>query len=171
MSKPSVFYRLDFAQTDPLGGPVPAAMSLLRDIEARQHALMTGWSPGLCIDFNFSTGAGTTRTVTTRVPPDCTYIDLGVLAWGDGTLAITTSADAVGTQFRVATRQNEESAVWLWTSGVMSSSFGAESGRAVMARSSPSWIWSEVDLSVVFGSITSGLGVLAMVVVPLHLPV
>lgn len=171
MAKASQFCHLDSMNTQPLVMPQSASIALVRDIESRQHALMSGWNPGVCVDFYLSTGVGTTVTITTRVPPDCVYADIGLALWGTGDITLTTSADATGVKFRADTRQNEESAVWLWTGGVISSSLGAESGRALQMRSAASWIWNEVDITAIIANVSTGFGAVSLVVAPLHLPV
>lgn len=163
---------------DPIGlsDPTPALIAYLRLIEQKQHALMSAWGgPPRCMtEIIKATGASST-VLTVSIPPGVTDIDIAVLLAGTGTLVITSTADATGTQFisdnnAGAPTTDAEMASWYATSGYLPTSAGAASGRAVTVASSASWAWQDVDLTLTTSSVTSSLTVLAVEIQPIHVP-
>jgi len=154
----------------------PAAIDYLRAVRTRQHALMSAWGgPAVCRTLYILATGNATHTVTVRVPPGCTDLDLSVHAFGNGTLTVTSSADATGTQLvSVAPIDSaaieEEAAQWISTGGALSSSAGASSGRAVTVRSSNAWTWVDVDLTFAITGVTTRFGIMALETRPAHPP-
>lgn len=166
--------RLDQQPHIDLGGnPRPAEFGELLIAHDRQHTLMTSWAAAAhYITFALETGAPATKTVTTRIPPSCTWLDLGVLVYGKGAITVTSAVDAVGTLFRVTTDTvGGEHAAWQWTIGPTPDTNGAESGRSIQVATTASWQWTSVDLTFTFADITTGVGIFGVVVAPVLLPV
>lgn len=151
-----------------------ALASYLRDAHTRQHALMSAWGgPPVCHSCYVASSGATSTTFTVRVPPGVTDLRIDVLAWGNGTLAITSSVDATGsTLTHVAPvdtgAADEESAVWIGTGSTMPTSAGATSGRAVTVRSSVSWTWADVDLTLTISDVATEFGIRAIETRPFH---
>lgn len=174
MARPPVFLPLDRLSTTGLGGPRPAVVQLLRDIDQRQHAMATEYGGvGLCADVAFTATGADTIVITTRIPPGVTHLDLGPLLWGEGLVTIISALDMVGTAFRVQTTQSTDYAGRRWTSGELDDSLGAESGRAVQVRDPASatlWTFEEVDLEIEFASVVTACGILNLAISPIHVP-
>lgn len=151
-----------------------ALSSYLRDAQVRQHALMSEWGgPPVCHSCYLSTTGSTSTTFTVRLPPGVTDVRVDVLAWGNGTLTITTSADATGSALTHVSpvdtgAVDEESAVWIGTGSTLPSSAGATSGRAVTVRSSVAWTWTDVDLTLAITGVATGFGIRAIETRPFH---
>lgn len=154
----------------------PALIDHLRTIRQRQHALMSGWGGcAVCRTLYIQATGDVVHTVTVRIPPGVTDLDLALLAYGNGTCTITTSADATGTVLRSvapidSAAIEEEQAAWVSTGGALSSSAGASSGRAVTVASSASWVWQDVDLTLTITGVTTRFGCLALETRPVHAP-
>lgn len=154
----------------------PATVSYLRTIRTRQHALMSEWGgPPTARTLYLQASGDDAWTVTIRVPPGTTDLGLAILAFGNGTLTVTSAADAVGTALvSVAPIDSgavdEEAATWIATTGSLSSSLGASSGRAVTVRSSVAWTWTDIDLTFTVTSVTTNWGILALETRPIHIP-
>lgn len=154
----------------------PAVIDYLRMIRQRQHALMSGWGgAAICRTLYIQATGDATHTVTVRVPPGVTDLDLALLAYGNGTVTITTSVDATGTELRSvapidSAAIEEEQAAWVSTGGALSSSAGASSARAVTVASSATWVWQDVDLTLTITGVTSRFGCLALETRPIHAP-
>jgi hypothetical protein len=174
MAKPSVFLPLDRLSLTGLGGPRPAVVQYLREIDQRQHALATEYGgPGLGADVAYTATGVDTIVFTTRVPPGVTHLDLGPMLWGRGLVNVISAIDPSGTTFSVDTSDDEDFAIRQWTSGVMDDSLGAESGRALQVRDPASatlWTFEEVDLDVSFSSVVTQCGILSLAIVPIHVP-
>lgn len=154
--------------------PAPALVSYLRTVMTRQHALMSEWGgPPICRSLYILATGNVTHTVTVRVPPGVTDLDMALLLWGNGTLTITSAVDATGTALvSVApidsTAIEEETALWVSTGGALTTAAGATSARAVTVASSASWTWADVDLTFTITGVTTRFGVLAMETRPIH---
>lgn len=154
----------------------PSTASYLRTIRTRQHALMSEWGgPPTARTLYLQASGDDAWTVTIRVPPGTVDLGIAVLAFGNGTLTITSSADAVGTALvSVAPIDSgavdEEAATWIASTGSLSSSLGASSGRAVTVRSSVVWTWVDVDLTFTVTGVTTNWGILALETRPIHIP-
>lgn len=146
-------------------------------IPREQHDLMSGWGgPSQARSVYMQADDNTTNnyTISYRVPPGVTNVDVAVLVFGAGTVKLTTAADTTGTLFRSTDMLMQDSmqsaAVWLKSNGVYNG-YGAESGRALGVASSPSWAWTDTDVSVeVVGASQTGdeMYVLGLVFVPIH---
>lgn len=166
------FDSLDLADPSPLLDLAIARASLL---PREQHALMSGWGgPPQCRACMFvaENGASNTYTISYRVPPGVTDVDVAALLYGDGTLTLTTSADATGTRMRsVGASDNvSEGAVWVTTNGSLDDDNGAESGRALTMRAAVAWTWVDTDITVVIDAAGSDdLYLWALTFKPIHI--
>lgn len=174
MARYPITLALDRYDVTPRREVVDATIDKLLNAEARQHALMTGYAgPPTFIDcVSIQTGAATAR-VAGWIPPGVTYCDFGLRLFGSGDVTITTSADATGT--KLITRGQTSSALsehaeWAWTSGILSSSLGAGSGRAVQVLSTVAWVWSDVEITLTFSNVSTRCGVVGMAIAPILLP-
>lgn len=175
MAKHPVFLALDRYDVTPRSEVCEASIDLIRNAEQRQHALMTrhGGAP-VFVDFVAIVTSADTRRVTVQVPPGVTYCDIGLCLFGSGAAAITGAADATGTRLTVRGETAStlaEHARWVWTGGLLDAALGASSGRAICVSSSVSWTIQDVELQVSLESVDTRLGVVGMVLVPIHLPV
>ena len=174
MSTPPVF-DLDLDLLDPvaLRDMAPALIDYLRTARTRQHALMSAWGgPAVCRSCNYQAVIDTTATFTVRIPPGVTDIDLALTCFGTAVINITTSADAVGTELRAVApggSNGDETPIKVATGGLISSSAGAGSGRAITVRSSVSWTFADVDLEFDLTGVDS-FGILAIETRPIHVP-
>ena len=147
-----------------LTGFAGAAIAYPREARNRQHALMTGWGgPPICRSYYLSTTTDTTRSVTLHLPPGVTQVYVGLLAWGNGSITVTTSADGTGTVFTLVGpvdtgAMDEESAAWVL------------GGRPVTVASSASWAWADVDFTLTVDVVDTVVGALAFEVRPIHVP-
>lgn len=151
-----------------------AGVAILRTIAARQHALMSGWGgSNVCRSVYLNTTTSSSDTFTIRIPPGVTECDIQVLAYGTGTVTITSTVDATGTKWTIASPHDGSSdlemARWHGTGGPLPSSLGATSGRAVTVASSASWSWDNVDLTIALAAETR-VGILAIEIRPIHQP-
>lgn len=174
MARDPSFLSLDIDDPVRFLDPRAALVSVLRGIETRQHALMSAWGgcPRVYAMLIKATGSSS-KTLTVRCPPGVTDFDLGFLLAGTGTLTVTSSADATGTEIvcdnNASTPTTDaDLARWFYTGGAASTSAGASSGRAVTVASSASWAWTNVDLTLATSSVTSSLTLLAVEVRPIH---
>lgn len=175
MTAPVPTPELDIAKVVPLVDMKPAVIDYLADIQRRQHALMSAWGGApVSHSCHWNSGSDSAFTFTVRVPPGVTELGFSILAYGTATVTITTSVDATGTALSVVSPMDggsadEENPIWYSTSGVMSSSLGASSGRAVTVRSSVAWTWTDVDLVFTMTNVGTGhIGILAIETRPVH---
>lgn len=175
MRAPAPLIQLDMLSTDPIGGPQPAAIHLIREIDQRQHALMTTYGgPARYVTLNKHYDAPFSFEHTTFVPPGVTYLNIGLLVTGRGDVTITTASDVVGTKMRSYLNPTNDGrtvldAEWLWTSGILPDTEGAESARAILTGARQ-WAWDTLTLTFDGANISSGFSILGMVVAPIHLP-
>lgn len=169
---------LDTLDAGRLKDPALAGIALLRQVDLRQHALMTGWGwPPCAYTFYLAATGATSQVLSVRVPPGVTDLDLSLLMAGFGTVVVTSAVDAVGTQLQclngtnaVAAGADAELGEWFETGGPMPSSYGATSGRAVTVASSASWGPQDVDLTFTVSNVTTAFTILGVVVRPCHVP-
>ncbi len=172
MSRAPLFRpRLDLIPPQALVDERPARASYLREIDRRQHALMTGWGgPTVSRSFYVSTSGITAPTFTLRIPPGVTECDIGLLMFGIGEVTITTTGiDAVGTTLRNRGQTDEAQATWQRTGGVWTSG-SAATGRAVTVASSASWAWADVDFVFTTAAVTTAFGWHCVELAPIHVP-
>lgn len=151
------------AETTTLVDPVRADVVLAATIANRHHDLMASWgnpASGRGMYYR-ATGSGSI-VIPCRVPPGVELMDVSLLAWGSGTITLTTSADATGTQLWCLTGESEELAEWLATGGPIDPAGGAGTGRAFQAVASESWDYQDVDVTVTFGSVVNEVGLLGV---------
>lgn len=175
MTAPVATPELDMVYVAPMVDMKAAVVDHLSDIQRRQHALMSEWGgAAVCHTTHWNVGADAALTFTVRVPPGVTELGLAILAYGAATITVTSSVDATGTAFSVLSPidgggADEESPTWYTTSGPMSSTLGADSGRAVTVRSSVAWVWADVDLTFTATDVGTGhIGILAIETRPVH---
>lgn len=176
MARDPAAYSVDV--DDPIGliDPQQALVALLKQVELRQHSLASEWGgPPRCMTEVLKATGATSTVITVSVPPGVTDLDIAMLLAGTGTVVVTSSVDATGTQFvsdnnAAAPTTDAEVASWFQTSGALPTSAGATSGRAVTVASSASWAWQDVDLTITVSAVTSSLTILALEVQPIHVP-
>lgn len=177
MSTAPKFVTLDRRSLGRLDDLVPARVTLLRQVVTHQHTLMSGWGgppQARSLYIPAVTGGTASQVVSYRVPPGVTHADVSVLMQGRGTVTLTTSADATGTKLRCVSffdNFDSENAQWYSTEGVMDSTEGAESGRALQLVSAESWAHQNVDVTVALdASGVDNLQTWALVFRPVHVP-
>jgi hypothetical protein len=150
----------------------PARASMLRDIGARQHAVMSafGGAPQIFSCY-LDTGATTAsfELPQIRIPPGVTRCVVGILARGRGQVVVKTSVDTNGIQFNhsMGTVGHREGIRW---------SFGSGSGgtlpnvsRTLVLASTPSESWSMVTATLDGTTYTDDLEIFGLAFVPQHL--
>lgn len=174
MRAPAPLIQLDLLSTDSIGGPQPAAIHLIREIDQRQHALMTTYGgPPRYVTLNKLYNGAFSFEHTTFVPPGVTYLNIGLLVSGRGEVTITTASDVVGTKMRSTLNSTSDArtvldAEWLWASGIVPDTEGAESARAILTGLRQ-WAWDTLTL-IFDGDKAVDFAILGMVVAPIHLP-
>lgn len=156
---------------------VDLAPARASDLPREQHALMSGYGgPEKARSCYYATSAvaPATYTLSERVPPGVTELDVEIAVAGNGTIVFTTSADAVGTNFRVSAvvydgAPSPDVAVSLRSGGVVDSTNGP-AGRALTVRASSSWSFDWVDIVMVLTPEVSDLTVYAIGFAPVHVP-
>jgi len=146
----------------------PARAWILAEAMQRQHSLATGWG-GPAYFCGCGIDEGDTGHLLIRVPPGVTECNLTLLVAGLGDVTITSTNDgAVGTRLTWATGGDDLAHVGqVSTVGVLDSSLGANSGRAITVSSSVSWTWQTERLTLTVAS--GGPGTIHGVLVrPVH---
>lgn len=171
MSTRPRFESLDIASTEPLRDLAPARAS---ELPRQQHALMSAWGgPPQCRSCVLtSTGAILSVGISYRVPPGVTEVDIAALMCGDGTILFTSPVDAVGAQLRAngQTADLLEHATWKSTGGTLDPDNGAESGRALIVRTSAAWEWTDVVITTALdASASDDLYLFALTFSPIHI--
>jgi hypothetical protein len=143
----------------------PARASLLRDIGARQHSVMSkfGGAPQIFSTYLNGTAPTTFVLPTLRVPPGTTRAIVGVLMRGRGTVKVYTSADTGGISFRGTSGPSSEQITWAWGSG----SDGATAGvsRTLIIASTSAETWGTVTATLA----TEFIEIFAVAIIPQHL--
>lgn len=133
-----------------LRDPVPAQVSIPAEIANRHHTLVAGFGrPNQSRGMYLRATSNTTWTVPLRVPQGVTLMDATLLVWGRGTVTLTTSADATGSQLTgIGTTTTDPLELYtLSTAGPIDPSEGATSGRAFQAVAAESWDFQNVDVT------------------------
>ena len=142
------------------------------DLPHEQHALMTGHGGPPQGRACYITA---TRTVSVRVPPGVTDMDIEMWASCDGTndesyVVFTSGVDAVGTKFNLV--GGEESDVSMAqrykTGGAIDSGIGAHSGRALTVRAAAAWEFSNVDVTVTVNTSAADVVIFYLGFHPIH---
>lgn len=149
-----------------------ARASMLRDIGARQHAVMSafGGAPQIFSCY-LDTGAGPTAfdLPQIRIPPGVTRCVVGILARGRGRVVFKTPADTNGIGFNhsMGVPGHREGLRW---------SFGSGSGgtlpnvsRTLILASTPSETWRMVTATLDGTTYTDDLEIFGLAFVPQHL--
>ena len=173
MSTRPRFDSLDTGSLDQIKDLATARLALIS--ERSQHALMSGYGgPPQCRSCYITA----TTTVSYRVPPGVTEVNVAALVAADGgnddcTILFTTSVDAVGTEFPIVGGDDSDvaAASWRKTNGVLDSAdVGAESGRALTVRSSAVWTWDDVDVVITVTAAATDVVIYALMFSPVHVP-
>lgn len=176
MSRDPASYSVDIDDPIRMNDPRGAVVAILRQIEHKQHSLMSQWGgPPRCYTEIIKATGATSSVLTVAIPPGVTDCDIAILMAGTGTVVVTSTADATGTQFMsdnnaAAPTTDAELGQWFQTAGYMPTSAGAASGRAVTVAASASWAWVNVDLTITISAVTSSLTILAIEIQPIHVP-
>lgn len=172
MAKQPAFLGLDRFDITPRNEVIGASLDLLLNAEARQHAIMTkhGGAPYF-LDIVIVATGGTSVIVPAWIPPGVLYCDLALCLFGMGNVTATCAADATGT--KLTTRGDTAVAMaelgeWVGTSGILSDSLGAESGRAIQVASAVSWAWQQVDITLTISHVTTRCGIVGGLLTPIH---
>lgn len=142
------------------------------DLPREQHALMSGYGgPGQ----GRSCYITATTTISYRVPPGVTEVDVEAWIAADGTnddsnVVFTSSVDATGTKFNLVggNETDVSSATRYQTGGPLASSYGAQSGRALTVRSAVAWTWADVDVTVTITAVGTDVVIYALAFKPVH---
>lgn len=154
--------------------PHLAESALLREIDDRQQALITGWGGA---PFSKSVDWSATATTSTyydviRVPPGVEFVRAVLLASGEGEVTLTSLHDSTGTTLRWAGDETIEEAVIVSTS-TEEDIDSADSGPPLRVAPGASylWEWTSIDVTV---SVTAESGHTAQIYgiayIPLHRP-
>jgi hypothetical protein len=145
----------------PVLDPTAARSHLLEAADSTAHAAATagGADPMWC---GVYLTEGLTGYVRIRVPPGVTECDLSILVAGSGSVTVTSGSDSTGSTLTWDTQAaiSLTHAGTVETVGVLATSAGAASGRAVTVRSSVAWAWADEVLTIVSSSAGSVDGVI-----------
>ena len=149
-----------------------ASTNLLASIDERQlRAMTSAGNPPQVRSCYLRSTSSTTWTVPLLRPPGCEWIDFGFLAWGTGTITLTSTSDATGTMLDVRNLATVEGARWMWTAGIIDSAAGAGSGRALKVRTSIGWTYSATTLTLTIDDVTDECGIAAIATIPIWQPI
>lgn len=144
------------------GDLMPAQVSLLVDVDAFHHALMSGWGgPAYWCGCKVSGGASSTFFV--RVPAGCQDVDVFLLVSGDGEALVTSTSDVTGTELHW-TQQGTvglPQALVVATSGTNTGAAAAD-GAALRVRAALAWTWTDETVTVAVtgtGATVWGVGI------------
>lgn len=131
---------LDLIALAPIRDPATASQSLLYLLK-RQHALMSGWGgpPQSRTLFFYAESSLVDRTISYRVPPGVTDIDVEVVASGNGPVNFATAVDAEGVTARFVDAFADDP-------GPESATTVRANGLRVLA--SPVWAFTDVEIAV-----------------------
>lgn len=131
---------LDLIALAPIRDPATASQSLLSLLK-RQHALMSGWGgpPQSRTLFFYAESSLVDRTISYRVPPGVTDIDVEVVASGNGPVNFATAVDAEGVTARFVDAFADDP-------GPESATTVRANGLRVLA--SPVWAFTDVEIAV-----------------------
>lgn len=169
MSRPPRFApAADLAYDEAVVDPTPARSSILLDVDARQHAAISGyggapWCQSLDLAATGATvtGYGYLRTCGVGVAR------LGVLVTGRGSVTVSSALDANGTTFWWYDIGAPE---WRWTTEqYWAFTFGAD---ALYVDTSPDLTtWTDTRATLTLAApVGSSANVLALAVLPMHRP-
>lgn len=145
------FVSLDLQAHSDLSDPVAARAVTLREMVRHQHSLMSRWGGASQARSMFVEGGVTEKPITYRVPPGVTHVNVSALIHGRGSVLFSTAVDVTGTLLRSNTYTTQaalEDARWYSTTGTGNDDSSSESGRALQVRSSPSWTWDDVEVTI-----------------------
>jgi hypothetical protein len=143
----------------------PARASLLRDIGARQHSVMStfGGAPQVFSCYVDGTGGSVTVDLPPlRVPPGTTRAVVGFLARGRGPIEIHTSVDTNGVGVRAVTGTGAEQLRWVW--GSASGGTLPLVSRTLVLSSSAAETWGNVTATAT----ALDLEIFAVAIIPQH---
>lgn len=149
---------LDLVVNLPLRDHQAASQHMLF-LPKRQHALMSGWggppqSRTLCIE-----GSSTVETtISYRVPPGVTHIDMEVDASGNGNVNFSTAVDTTGIDLHFIDAFSADPGTELSTTV-------RTNGLQVLAAAE--WEWTDVDIAV---EVDDVLSTYTLTIYPRHVP-
>lgn len=141
--------------------PMQASITALR-IPAFQHAVMAGWGgPPQVSTLSCLTQLLVEITRGYRVPPGVTEVDVEVRASGNGSVAITTAADATG--------------ITLWfADGFSTEAYPHQAkdvrGGRLTVLAAAVWEWTDIDLTIEVEATDGEIGTYTITVYPYHVP-
>ena len=144
----------------------PARASLLRDIGARQHSVMStfgGAAQVFSCYVDAALGSVTQELPPIRIPPGTTRAVVGFLARGRGPIKIYTPVDTDGVLVRTGTGTGVEQLRWVW--GSASGGTLPLVSRTLVLSSSSAETWGIVTASVT----ALDLEIFAVAIIPQHL--
>lgn len=143
-----------------------ARASMLRDIGARQHSLMSTFGGPAQIWSTYidaATGTASQELPPIRIPPGVTRGVVGILARGRGTVEITTPADTDGVRIRIVTGTAREQIRWVFGSASGGTLPMVSRTLVLSASSAESW-------GIVTGTADAeDVEVFAIAIIPQHL--
>lgn len=141
--------------------PMQASITALR-IPAFQHAVMTGWGgPPQVSTLSCLTQILFDITRGYRVPPGVTEVDVEIRASGNGSVEITTAADATG--------------ITLWFANGFSDEAGPHKaqdvrGGRLTVLAAPAWEWTDIDLTIEAEATNGEFATYTLTIYPHHDP-
>lgn len=154
--RPTTSPMVDLGADDVVADPTPARSAVLLDVDARQHAAISGYGcPALFTALAIDGALGYLPIRTCGV----TQVRLGLLVSGRGTAVVTTAEDATGVTLSWGTVAGASAAVWVWTRGT--------DPLTVRASAARSWAMTEAEVAITAESGWDAV-VLGAVVIPLH---
>ena len=149
-----------------------ASTNLLAAIDERQlRAMTSAGNPPQVRSCYLRSTSSSSWSFGFRRPPGCEWVDFGFLAWGTGTINITSTVDTTGSMLDVRSQATVEGARWLWTAGIIDSAAGAGSGRALKVRSGIGWTYSGTTLTLTIDDVTDECGIAAIATIPIWQPI
>lgn len=149
-----------------------ASTNLLAAIDERQlRAMTSAGNPPQVRSCYLRSTSSSSWSFGFRRPPGCEWIDFGFLAWGTGTITLTSTVDTTGTMLDVRNLATVEGARWIWTAGIIDSAAGAASGRGLKVRTSVGWTYSATTLTLTIDDVTDECGIAAIATIPIWQPI
>ena len=131
----------DQLSTVTISDPSSGTVGMLHYIDSTLHALTTEWGyPPFVQSFKILT-TGSDRHAIFQAPPSVSYVRVGILASGVGTVTCTHdgTSDTTTLTWNSPAGDTIEGAQWSWTTGVMDDSAAASLAPALKIQSSADW--------------------------------
>ena len=137
--------------------PAPAALddytagdaSLVRAIEARQHALVCGWGtpPAVVSLYSTTSVGGWSRQFLLRVPPYCTRMRVAVLGWQAWGLGLVFSVGMLPATEAFLTPTDAVPMMSYWDEGAAEPASRGVPSKCLQVLAAPVAAWSTVVVS------------------------